>query len=450
MKTSFSNRIINVVLSIIISTLCAATALAQSNRRGLSIGEKPAASSSSQRVALVIGNSAYTTAPLKNPVNDARAIAQALQELGFEVEYEENLSQNEMKRAIRAFGQKARSGGVRLFYYAGHGIQVNGENYLIPVNADFNNELEVEYETVNAGLVLAQLEEAEHSLNIIILDACRNNPLTRSFRSATRGLAAINAPSGTLIAYATAPGSVASDGEGSNGLYTQELLRYMRTPGLSVENIFKQVRISVRGKSAGKQTPWESSSLTADFFFSGANNAAATQREEPTRPATDSKAIELEFWDSIKNSSDPDDFREYLRKYPDGDFAGIANNRLKKLRASTAKSDELQTESSSFAGTVWQATVHGLDTYTHTLRFSSGGKLLWQVRAQNLTAGNKDAVGTWRQEGNVVHVDVPATPFNRKVTGVLSTIGNPIKGQIRTYENASSWNDQTLDLYREQ
>jgi len=186
------------------------------DQRGIGVEQnnKPTASNSSQRVALVTGNSAYATSPSKNPVNDARDIAQALRELGFEVIYQEDQSQNDMKRAIRTFGQKARSAGIRLFYYAGPGMQVNGENYLIPVDANFNNEREVEYETVNAGLVLAQMEEVEESLNIIILDACRNNPFARSFRSASRGLAAINAPSGRLIAYATAPGSVASDYRG--------------------------------------------------------------------------------------------------------------------------------------------------------------------------------------------------------------------------------------------
>jgi len=265
-------RIFTAALSVIACVLCINPVAAQRrDQRGIGVEQnnKPTASNSSQRVALVIGNSAYATSPLKNPVNDARDIAQALRELGFEVIYQENQSQNDMKRAIRTFGQKTRSAGIRLFYYAGHGMQVNGENYLIPIDANFNNEREVEYETVNAGLVLAQMEEAEESLNIIILDACRNNPFARSFRSASRGLAAINAPSGSLIAYATAPGSVASDGEASNGLYTQELLRYMRTPGIGVEEIFKQVRISVRDKTRGKQTPWESSSLTGNFYFSG-------------------------------------------------------------------------------------------------------------------------------------------------------------------------------------
>jgi hypothetical protein len=225
------------------------------------------ASPAERRVALVIGNSAYTTAPLKNPVHDASDMAQALRELGFDVVYKENLNQPDMKRAIRALGEKLRSGAVGLFYYAGHGVQVRGENYLVPVDAKIESEEEVEYEGIHAGFVLAQMDSARNSMNIVILDACRNNPFARSFRSAARGLASMNAPSGTLIAYATAPGAVASDGQARNGLYTQELLKVMRTPGLGIEEVFKRVRIAVRDVTQGQQTPWESSSLVGDFSF---------------------------------------------------------------------------------------------------------------------------------------------------------------------------------------
>jgi hypothetical protein len=172
-----------------------------------------------------------------------------------------------MKRAIREFGQKTRNSDVALFYYAGHAVQVNGENYLIPVGATIEKEEEVEYESVDVGFVLAQMANAGSRINIVILDACRNDPFARSFRSPTRGLALINAPSGTLIAYATAPGSVASDGTERNGLYTQELLKNLRTPGLDVEEVLKRVRIAVREKTQGKQTPWESSSLVGNFYF---------------------------------------------------------------------------------------------------------------------------------------------------------------------------------------
>lgn len=183
-----------------------------------------------QRLALVIGNGAYATSPLRNPTNDARALGKALEALGFEVMAHENLDQREMRRAILDFGTRLREGGVGLLYFAGHGLQVNGRNYRVPVDAAIN-------------------------VNLVILDACRDNPFARSFRSASRGLAAIDAPSGTLIAYATAPGRVARDGEGANGLYTGELLRALQAPGQRVEDVFKRVRQSVLERSGGDQVP---------------------------------------------------------------------------------------------------------------------------------------------------------------------------------------------------
>lgn len=274
-----------------------------------------------QKVALVIGNSNYTGAPLKNPVNDAADIANALVGFGFEVIHRENLNQNEMKRAIREFGTKIKGGAIGLFYFAGHGVQVKGANYLIPIGANVNNEEEVEYEAVDVGFVLAQMESAQNQMNIVILDACRNNPFARSFRSVDRGLAQINAPSGTLIAYATAPGSVASDGTSRNGLYTQELLKNMRTPNLSVEEIFKRVRISVRNQTQDKQTPWESSSLTGSFIF---NKNSDPNQNNSGKTASD---VDVLFWQSIKDSSDPQEFKEYLKQFPNGRFAKIAQGK---------------------------------------------------------------------------------------------------------------------------
>lgn len=266
------------------ATFFAQTTKAQTDQRGLTLRKTEAGES---RIALVIGNSVYSNAPLQNPVNDARDTAKALVELGFEVTHGENLSQNDMKRVIRVFGDKIRNGGVGLFYYAGHGVQVNGINYLIPVGATITKEEEVEYESVDVGFVLAQMENARNRLNIVILDACRNNPFARSFRSTKNGLASIDAPSGTLIAYATAPGSVASDGNTRNGLYTQELLNAIRIPGLKIEDVFKQVRRAVQSKSANQQLPWESSSLVGDFYF----GEAGVARETPARPGqTESSA----------------------------------------------------------------------------------------------------------------------------------------------------------------
>ena len=251
--------------------LCAALALpaAAQQERVLRM-EKPApraAAAQEQRIALVIGNSQYKEAPLLNPVNDARAIARALTRSGFKVVLKENIGRAEMQVAVREFGDALKAGGVGLFYFAGHGVQVKGRNFLIPVDAIIEREDEVAYNSLDANQVLDKMETASNRLNIVILDACRNNPFARSFRSSGAGLAQMEAPAGTFIAFATAPGSIASDGKGENGLYTQHLLRAMLRPGLKIEDVFKNVRTGVRRDSQGRQVPWENTSLEGDFIF---------------------------------------------------------------------------------------------------------------------------------------------------------------------------------------
>ncbi|MEW6671323.1 MAG: SUMF1/EgtB/PvdO family nonheme iron enzyme [Thermodesulfobacteriota bacterium] len=223
--------------------------------------------SQEHRTALVIGNGDYKASPLKNPVNDAQDIADALRDLGFSVTLETNANSLVMKEAIKSFGRSLRQGGMGLFYYAGHGMQVKGRNYLIPVGADIGTESEVEYEAIDVGRILGQMEDAGNGLNVIILDACRDNPFARSFRTSEKGLAKMDAPTGSFLAYATAPGSVAADGTGRNGLYTEKLLKHIKTPGLDLEKLFKSVRIDVAMASSKNQIPWESSSLMGEFFF---------------------------------------------------------------------------------------------------------------------------------------------------------------------------------------
>ena len=303
---------------------------AQQDNRQLNRDQSPKSDrASASRVALVIGNGTYTNAPpLKNPPNDARDMAATLKALGFEVTSGVNVNQRDMKRLIREFGQSLKRGGSGLFYYAGHGVQSKGKNYLIPIEADIQSEIEVEDAGVDVNLVLGYMDDAQNGLNIVILDACRNNPFARSFRSATNGLAQIDAPTGTLIAYATAPGRVASDGTGQNGLYTSELLRQMRVPGLSVTDMFMEVRAEVMKQTANRQVPWESSSLVGRFYFSAPSNSAIANESK-----TDPAAFELSYWESIKNSTNPDDFKTYLTKFPNGVFAELA-----KLRAEPTKS----------------------------------------------------------------------------------------------------------------
>lgn len=291
----------------------------------------PAEAASQRRTALVIGNSNYKSSPLENPTNDARAMSKALKALGFEVTELLNGDRNSMIRAIRGFGDRLKQGGVGLFYYAGHGVQVGGENYLVPINAKIEQEPDVELESVRVTRVMAEMDKANNGLNIVILDACRNNPFARSFRSLSKGLAQMQAPVGTLLAYATAPGSVAADGEGKNGLYTSQLLRAMNTPGAKVEDVFKKVRRGVRKKSNGRQVPWESTSIEGDFYFVPPKGGAAPATNAEPVTATKSPNTEIVYWQSIKDSKDPASYRAYLNQYPKGTFAGLAKVRMREL-----------------------------------------------------------------------------------------------------------------------
>ncbi|MFA6346557.1 MAG: SUMF1/EgtB/PvdO family nonheme iron enzyme, partial [Syntrophales bacterium] len=245
-------------------------------RRSVDVKAREAAVAE-HRIALVIGNSAYRMGALRNPVNDARAVAATLRDLGFSVEERTDLSYQEMGRAIVRFGQSIRRDSVALFYYAGHGLQVQGSNYLVPVDAQIHDEGEVQFATVNAGLVLAKMEEAKNPVNIVILDACRDNPYARSWKrsSGGRGLAKMDAPVGSIIAYAAGPGETADDGKGKNGLYTESLVRQMKAPGLKIEDVFKRVRSEVRQRSDGRQVPAETTQLEGDFYFTRGTVEAA-------------------------------------------------------------------------------------------------------------------------------------------------------------------------------
>lgn len=292
---------------------------------------RPGSETAGKRTALVIGNGAYTKSPpLKNPPNDASEMAATLKALGFDVTSGVNVNQHDMKILIRAFGQKLRAGGSGLFYYAGHGVQSKGRNYLVPVDADIQSEAEVEDAGVDVSLVLNYMDDAQNGLNIVILDACRNNPFARSFRSASNGLAQVDAPTGTLIAYATAPGRVAMDGDGQNGLYTSELLKAMRVPGLSATEMFMRVRAEVMKQTGSKQVPWEASSLVGAFYFSSSPASSSL----PNTPATiDAVAVERETWETIHTSNDAQDYKDYLQAYPNGAYAVAARLKIRQLEA---------------------------------------------------------------------------------------------------------------------
>ena len=227
-----------------------------------------------KRLALIIGNGLYHNGgALANPENDANDIGERLQTLGFDVMLYNNLDQRSFRIAIDEFGTRLAGYDIGLFYYAGHGIQVKGNNYLIPVDANLSSENDVEYDCVNAGRLLAKMEDAGSTTNIIILDACRDNPFERSWRRSThgQGLAFMTAPAGSLISYATSPGATASDGSGDNGLFTTALLQYIDEPNLSLLEMFQKVRTYVRENSSGAQVPWESTSLEGNFYFKTEN-----------------------------------------------------------------------------------------------------------------------------------------------------------------------------------
>ena len=246
----------------------------------LAVLNAPAWAAARKREALVIGNDAYPDVPLRNPGNDASAVSRSLIGLGFNVRLLRDAGWRSMIDAVQSFIAQSADADMRLVFYAGHGAQVRGQNYLIPVDAPMSSADELTARSLNANEILERLGRYAKGLNLVILDACRNNPANRytltadgrrlKVRGAAQGLAAMQPPSGTLIAFSTSPGQVADDGvQQANSLYTRHLLRNMATPGVSLEQMFKRVRIGVMRESAQRQRPWEESSLTVDYCLAG-------------------------------------------------------------------------------------------------------------------------------------------------------------------------------------
>ncbi len=243
------------------------------------------------RTALVIGNAAYDTAPLANPANDAGDMADALRDMGFDVIERINADKRTMVQAVDEFGRKLARSNVAFFYYAGHGMQVRGRNYLIPVKARVASESDVEFEAVDAGRILGKMREAGNKLNIVVLDACRDNPFKRSFRSDQKGLGKMDAPLGSLIAYATSPGSVAADGGGRNGIYTKHLLENIQRPDLSVQDVFTETGLGVMKETGNRQVPWTSSTPIPRYILAG----GSVVEEGPTEaPEAKTGSLEVE------------------------------------------------------------------------------------------------------------------------------------------------------------
>ncbi len=235
------------------------------------------AAQAEKRIALVMGNSAYqNVGELANPANDARLIAKVLRTQNFEVIERLDLTQKKMKRAFTEFTRKLKRAGrdtVGFVFYAGHGLQVRGLNYLVPIDARIEVEGDVDIEAISANSLLFGMKEAGNRMNVIIFDACRNNPYRSLFSSGTRGLAQMGSPRGSLVAFSTAPGSVAADGNGKNSPYSVTLAKFLVQPGLGIEQVFKATRQEVFAMTKERQLPWESSSLIGNFYPAGAGKA---------------------------------------------------------------------------------------------------------------------------------------------------------------------------------
>ncbi len=284
------------------------------------------------RVALVIGNAAYKASPLANPVNDAQDMAKSLRALGFDVVERTNITSKQIGRTLRAFRTKIKPGDVALVFYAGHGLQINGENYLPAVDADIVGEEDVPNQSLSTRQIKDVLAESKTSMNLVFLDACRDNPYARSFRSATRGLSRENAPSGTLISYATRPGGVAADGTGRNGLYTSVLLKAMEETNPPIEQVLKQVVRGVTAASNGAQEPWMEGSLVGDFCF-GSCSVTSNETIASIKQPDDETAL----WRLVSSGKELEGVRLYLARYPDGKFSEMAKERLKEAKELAAR-----------------------------------------------------------------------------------------------------------------
>lgn len=309
------------------------------------------------RVALVIGNSAYSSAPaLKNPRNDAEAVSRALERLGFKVIEGLDVDQTGLKQAVRSFTREIDSASVALFYYAGHGLQVNGRNYIIPTDATLQREADLDFETMDLNFVLRQLERKDRT-NIVFLDACRNNPLSTKLAAGMgqrsvfvgRGLARVETGVGTFIGYSTQPDAVALDGNGANSPFTEALLKYIEQPGLDIELLMRRVREDVIEATDGKQIPWSNSSLVGDrVVLKAAVKVEETQAQPPaqsetqttvpnqtgfTQSGANERDVEILLWNAVKDSGNVSFLRSYLATYPDGSFAALARAMIKDLES---------------------------------------------------------------------------------------------------------------------
>ncbi|MFZ4535481.1 SUMF1/EgtB/PvdO family nonheme iron enzyme [Propionivibrio sp.] len=320
-----------------------------------------AAQAAEKRVALLIGNAAYSNGlpPLANPPRDVRLLEASLSRLGFQVSAQVDLSQKALQRAVRDFGDKAQGADVAFFYFSGHGMQSRGENYLLPVGAQIDKESDLDIEAISAAAVLRQIEDAAPRAAVVVLDACRDNPVQVRTKSASKGLARMNAPSGTLVAYATSPGSTASD----DGFYARYLADNLGKPGMELKEVFNETALAVEKASSGKQRPREDVGLRAKVYLTEGTQVASLKPEAvipaaaprlPAQPAA-SADPETQFWNEVKASGAREYYDAYLKQYPKGKYIALARIELKNLdeRSKAQRADEAA-EAQRAEQTAWE------------------------------------------------------------------------------------------------
>ena len=355
-----------------------------------------------KRVALVIGNSTYAEAQaLKNPLNDATDIAAALKRLGFDVVLGLDLDYSGMRKTIGKFSGKLNDADVALFYYAGHALQVNGTNYLAPVDTTLEQESDLDFETVSLELIQRQMTKNAKTL-LVFLDACRDNPLTRRFVRITRttssgtGLARpASSPEGEFIAFSTQPGNVALDGEGRNSPFTTALLNNIEKPGLEISSLMTSVRKEVYDATKQQQLPWTNSALLGHFYFN------AKKIENGNTKALERFQLESAEWEKIKDSKNPSSIQEFLTKFEGGSYDSIAKQTLKFLLSKTGD-EKIQTKKAEVKTALLTDPVANIRSQEKEIKTVSPSRVLVRSIQQQLSrvgcnAGKAD--GIWGKKG---------------------------------------------------
>jgi uncharacterized caspase-like protein len=391
-----------------------------------------------RRVALVVGNDNYLhVTKLERAVNDAKAVGAELEKLGFEVLAFSNLDRRGMNQALTQFVTKISAGGVGVFFFAGHGVQVSGSNYLLPTDINVVQSEELQDEAIDLGRVMERLSQAKAKFSILILDACRDNPFPKvANRSVggTRGLTIPSAPEGLMVVYSAGVNEQAIDrlsaeDSNPNGLFTRELLRHLGEPNVRIDEMVKSVRLAVREQAAAigqSQNPAIYDQSSGDFYFVRTESAPAVQPS-----AAESGATEIAFWDSIKNSASADDYRAYLRRYPAGNFAELAKVRVKSLE--TRSSADIKPPASALATGTYNAEVYlGGNIYKQVWKLTVGdGRVKGLVIEENGVPRYQDTL-----EGSI---DKQTVNLNRKFLVLILPMTQVYVGTIKGNTIEGTW-----------